>query len=197
MLSACGGSDDGTPSFQGNTDRVNINFVSSAVVAAPGRFSYTPLSNTYGAASGQTGSWNVIDVGTSELLNTLGKTGSITAVATGLGAENVTTPPSSEDENLLNFYLRDDASQATLTLSGLSKGRYDLYYYSASDETGATANGVAILLTGLPVPLPTPIALASDGENWTSVTVDVGTDGMLSIVNISGFLSAIQLMPIN
>jgi hypothetical protein len=159
---------------------------------------FTGLPTSYGAASGQTGTW--VDV-------PLGVTGGLTSTAGIATAVNITTtgrgdafnPQTTTDGILLrDSFVNDDfdlppvAFSATLT--GLANGEYTVYYYHFAATSGLEINGAPMndLAGG------SADALGAQGSNWDAVQVTV-TGGSLEIVDTTpdfdtAGLSGIQIL---
>jgi hypothetical protein len=109
-------------------------------------------SSGFGAAAGQAGSWNVIADGNQQsLVNLAGLTTSaqITVTASSFAGANSDPAHSGDLAALLddNFYSNPNTSWS-FTITGLTDGYYDIYYYAPSNagvDTGNfTLNGNAI-----------------------------------------------------
>jgi hypothetical protein len=188
----CGSSSDDEQGFADERPGININFVGAAVTSAPAPFAYVPLANTYGGASGQTGIWNEIGLGISTLLGAEGEVLTVTVDSTANQGDIDLAPLTTEDSMLLANYILTSGSLISIELDGLIRGQYELYFYSSRPQAAIIANGVAIALLG-----GANDQLENDGDNWTSVTVDVGADGTLSIAYIFSGASGLQLIPVN
>lgn len=161
---------------------------------------FTGLPDTFGAASGLTGTW--VDVpcnpcGTTDaLVNTVGTATTVSIELTG--QSDAFTPQTTTESILLRdavlnrFLFPPEAFSATLT--GLEDGQYDLYYYYHSATSGMTVNGTAMnnLAGG------SPDALEEQGTNWDVTRGVTVTGGTLTITDADGNpdegLSGIQLV---
>ncbi len=167
---------------------INIDFgVGQSAITAP---------NTFGAASGQVGVWNNVDLGaTSNLLDLSGNptTASATvdaAVGTGYGGGCVGDLGALTNDN---FYTT--LPTWSVDLSGLTNGSYIVYLYGPSHDSVGTGN---MVVNGVPVS-----SISGDGcsfvagTNYTTVQVSV-TSGSLLIAgtNIAQYagLSGLQLI---
>lgn len=149
---------------------------------------------TFGAASGQTGTWAHASVGTTAgLTNAAGEATDASITLTGANdTYNPVTGPMGAmlRRSVTHDFMGDDFSAS---ITGLEDGQYDVYYYFHSATAGMTANGTAMddLAGG------DPDALGSEGSNWDVVAVTV-TDGTLTISDSSAAsdgLSGIQIVP--
>ena len=154
-------------------------------------------SNTFGAASGQVGTWNTLGLGTTSGL--LDITGAATTVAVTVTSQTDTGSSGGSCGGDLGALLDDNfyTSGATwsVDLSGLTNGNYSVYLYGPNHtgvETGnMVVNGVAVA------------SISGDGCSFiagtthTAIQVSV-TNGTLSIAgtNIASFagLGGLQLI---
>lgn len=162
---------------------------------------FTGLPDTYGAASGLTGTWVDVPCGpcgtTDALVNTVGTATTVSIELTGLGD---TFNPQTTIESILlrDAVVNDDdppfGSAFSATLTGLQDGQYDVYYYNHSATSGMSVNGTAMnnLAGG------SPDALEDRGTNWDVTTGVTVTGGTLTIIDADGGffdgLSGIQLV---
>lgn len=154
----------------------------------------TPAAS-YGAASGQTGTWNEVGLGATALVDVTGAASgvSISVSATALGNA---TSDGSDDARLLadNFYGQNFGWSADL--SGLAPGSYRVFLYAPSNgsvPTGAmTVGGTA--LASLP---GDPDSNLVEGTSWDDVVVSTA-DGTLAISGGGGVftgLAGLQIVP--
>ena len=136
-------------------------------------------SNTFGAASGQTGVWNTLGLGAASNLQDI--TGTSTAVGAtvtaggGTGNMDICT----EDVRLLisdNIYTLDGSWSVVLT--GLTNGDYTVYLYGPRNTTVPTGN---MLVNGVPVSSITGDSCTfTNGTTHTILPVSI-TTGTLDI----------------
>ena len=146
------GGDDSFAAFQGSNPLVatlpaaasDLNIDFSDVDGGP--------SSGFGGAAGQAGTWNVIAAGSQQsLVNLAGLTTSAQITVTASSFEGVNSDPAHSGDlaALLddNFYSNPNTSWS-FTITGLTDGYYDIYYYAPSNagvDTGNfTLNGNAI-----------------------------------------------------
>lgn len=159
--------------------------------------SFTGLPDTFGAASGQTGTWVDVDESTT-IFNLTDITGSPTAVSITLEGIGTTFHPQTTTASIL---LRDKVQTGNVRnlepafsaiLTALADGEYELYYYS-NNTSGLTANGTLLdNLAGGSID-----NIGPQGTNWDVATVTV-SGGLLEILAPnqirSNGLSGIQLV---
>jgi hypothetical protein len=179
-------------------DSINIDF---------GNLDGAP-SSAFGAASGQTGTWNNISsLGmTSGLFNT---SGSVTGVSIAVTADTMAGgfAVGSGDFALLmddNFYSNTFTTPNpwTVRLTGLSNGSYTVYLYDpgnpAVDTGSGTVNGVPFPTINAPDPVLTSFLLGTNYLQLNGVTV---SGGVLTVTGVdTGFdtfagLAGMQLVP--
>ena len=110
---------------------------------------YLGLPSSYGAASGQTGTWNdITSLGTTSNLTDVG--GAPTTTDIDINAGTISghwNAPTNNDETLLNDNFFSSSATWSLSINDLAQGAYDIYYYApahTSVPTGAfTINGTA------------------------------------------------------
>ncbi len=169
MLTACGGSSTSAP----NPMMFNLDFA----VFLKG------LPDTYGAASGQTGKWDDVPLGTTTaLINTHGTATSVSIVLAG-GADQFGMPTTDDGILLRDSVVNNNSNPPfdpfSATLTGLQDGQYTVYYYYHSPTFGLKINGTAVTkLTG-----GSPDSLGAQGTNWSIATGVTVTGGTLTIVN--------------
>lgn len=171
--------------------RINVDF---------GDKTFAP-SITYGAASGQAGTWNKIStLGTTN--NLLDISGSSTSISITVSADTadgygVILTGDTGDLRDDNFYV-SPTHVWSVTFSNLGNATYDLYYY-ASDNPGVptgvfSANGVtASNIIG------TNTAGLTEGKDWEVLAGVVVNDGTLTLTSVAsaGYagLAGLQLVP--
>jgi len=162
------------------------------------RGTLTGLPETYGAASGQTGTWVDVPLGvTNGLTDVSGATTGVSITTTGTGD---TFHPATTDDGILlrdsivNDGVRPPTIAFSATLTGLADGEYTVYYYHFAATSGLTINSspMSDLAGG------SADALGAQGTNWDAVQVSVA-GGTLQIVDTtpeSDFagLSGIQMV---
>lgn len=168
----------------------NINFDASGVNPA----------DTYGAASGQIGTWNIISANglTSGLLDI---SGAATTVSLGLTSDafgGVGDPPDTGTDALRrgNFYSYGHVWD--VTLSNLDDGAYDLYYYAPKNTSvptkSFTANGVSA-----PNIAGNAAGTLVQGQDWQMIVVSVSGGALhLTSEDTAGFggLAGLQLVAV-
>ena len=153
---------------------------------------------TYGAASGQAGTWNEAGLGLTALVDLSGgSTGSSVTVVADSPTGGTVTNPTNDDGLLLrdNFYV-SNAGTWTVDVSGLAPGDYRIFLYASSNSATPTGN---MLVEGVGVPslFGDWDAVLIEGVSWAQVAVPI-TDGTL---NISGAdtaasgLAGVQIVP--
>lgn len=186
-MNGCGGGSGGSPLAPG----FNLDFHTTS----------TQTSATFGASSGQVGTWVNCAVGNTAALTNVA--GTVTAVSITLvgAADSFGTGAGTDTRLLMADGIKTDATVPVAfkaTISGLENGDYRVYYYSHSLTDGLTANGIAMTnLTALGT-ADSRDNLGAQGFNWDFVDVTV-TGGSLVIddttpADISG-LSGIQIIP--
>jgi hypothetical protein len=105
-------------------------------------------SNTYGAAAGQPGPWNMFDVDQvfNNLVDVAGNTTNVSCTESGAGSGNYydDNPATTGDHEYLLDDIQDlgniGSNKTTYTISGLNDGTYDVYFYcwTPYDETDTT-----------------------------------------------------------
>jgi hypothetical protein len=146
------------------------------------------LPDTYGAASGQIGTWNKV--------NTLGLTGGLLDISGAASGASVNVFGDgwstggfyvTDDEKLLSDGLFRTGGNWSMTFSGLDNGIYDIYYYApqhAMDSGDITING-----TFVPYLLGNINTLVQ-GASWDMLSGVAVTSGTLSLR--SGLPNTIQ-----
>jgi hypothetical protein len=159
----------------------------------------TPL-NTYGAASGQVGDWNTItSTGDTTLFDL---TGTLTGVTLNLTADSVLGNWGAPDADglLPDNFLSSTSNDWTVTLTGLTNGTYEVYYYAPSHDSVDTGN---FTINGTPVfsIVGREDNTLVEGESWGSLANVTVSDGTLTIdftsagVASSAGLAGIQIVP--
>ena len=145
---------------------------------------YGAVSSTYGAASGQTGTWNEITQdGPVSLLGLSGATSGVSYhSAAGLDYSSTIAKTTSSDEyNLLCDGMDVMNGTWNFSITGLANGNYTIYYYESAStavSTGEfTVNGVSATVLASTSP-----TLCQNNHWDLQVTV---TDGTLSFVGSS------------
>ncbi len=149
---------------------------------------FTGTSSGYGAASGQTGTWNIITaLGVTGLTDITGAatTASVTSSGRSFGSGAYGSP----DGNLLTDMLWGSTLSAassdwSVIFNGLSDGFYDVYYYAATHPmpTGTLSiNGTGV--TALPGNNGVPSLI--QGTSWDVLMGVNVTGGMLTITGIN------------
>jgi hypothetical protein len=117
---------------QAKAELLNIDFGRLNIFGAP--------SNTYGAASGQTGSWNEITAN-GLTSNLVGLDGGATDVSLSLSSgepNGYNSPPSpmpTEGTALMNDYFYSNGGGSwSVNLSNLNNGVYDIYLYAPAND---------------------------------------------------------------
>jgi len=112
---------------------------------------FTGLPSTYGAAAGQTGSWNdVISLGlTSGLVDLSGSPTDVDVTITSNNpAGNVNNQNSNDQILLTDFFFSTDGNAWSVEFANLDAGLYDVYVYAPRNtivSTGDfTVNGVSV-----------------------------------------------------
>jgi hypothetical protein len=155
-------------------------------------------ASSYGAASGQTGTWNQVGLGVTALVDLTGGASGISVnVVAGTATGTSGGTPTSEDERLLNdnFYSSNSASWSA-DLSGLADGDYLVFLYAPTNPAVPTG---AMIVGGVPlVGVPgDPGSALIEGTSWVKVVVTV-TGGSLGIsgagASFSG-LAGLQVAP--
>jgi hypothetical protein len=177
--------ESGTP----GPKRINVDF---------GAVGYGVPAASYGAASGQAGSWNEISQAVTTLVDLSGATSAASAriIATSTFA-GVPTLPSNDDERLLHDHFYHGSSETwNVFLSGVADGEYLVFLYAPT--LGSTITG-DMVVGGVPVAsIPGHSgATLIEGTSWAEVQVTV-TGGFLAISgSATGFsgLAGLQLVP--
>ena len=170
-------------------------------------------SSSYGAASGQTGTWDqILATGTtSSLKNTSGTTTSVSlnlnvgtggsidgGLITGSGTTNT-------DELIDSFFYATNTHNWSVTLNNLTNATYDVYYYGPA-TTNSTVHTRAFTINGTAVSdmvynVPGAGALDAElvqGQDWNVLQNVVITNGTLTLASstTSGFggLSGLQIV---
>jgi len=158
-----------------------------------------PPADSYGAASGQTGTWNEAGAGVSPLIDTSGALAGVSlALTTKNDAGNTGAAVSDDAERLLfDHFFSSVGATWTVDVSGLESGSYRVYLYAPSH--GAVSTG-AMTVNGTPVAsLPGDIgANLIEGVSYASVLAQL-TDGTLAIsgvVDVHGGLAGLQVVPL-
>ena len=154
--------------ISGSAIPINIDF---------GSASGSPL-DTYGAASGQVGTWNTISsLGVTSGLVDLG--GSSTSVSISLtGTDFGNSPGPGVDQALLGDMLYSSGGFWEVSLSNLDNGTYDIFYYAPfhTMNTGVMdINGVSV------ASLEGSINTLSQGVSWDLLSSVAITDGTLNL----------------
>ncbi|MCG8450813.1 MAG: hypothetical protein MI725_14690 [Pirellulales bacterium] len=160
---------------------------------------FTGLPSTYGAASGQTGTWN--DVSANGTLQDI--TGTATTVSVTLIVGNPSgqiNSATTNDEILLgdNFFF---SSGWNVDFANLPDGLYDVYYYAPSN--GAVSTGVFTINGATQTELPgdpgSSLSLGTSYDFLSGVSVVGGTLSLASTGGVleSNFgLAGLQLIPV-
>ena len=184
-----------------------VTFVLAQVASATGfnidfGSAFPGLPSSYGAASGQAGTWN--DVSASGTL--LDTTGSLTSVAVNLIAVGSVIGQAGDNTTLNERLLGDNFffdSGWDISISNLPNGLYDVYYYASMSlavSTGAfSINGTPVNeVLGIATNDP-PLTQSDSYDVLTSVSVVSGTlvfsqvgGGTFGNVGLAG----LQLVPV-
>jgi hypothetical protein len=175
-----------------------VPLVTAALNVDFGRY-HGPPADSYGAASGQTGTWNEAGAGVSPLVDTSGALAGVNlALTTESDAGNTGVSVTDDDERLLfDHFFSSVGATWTVDVSGLESGSYRVYLYAPSHNavsTGEmTVNGTAV------ASLPGDIgASLIEGVSYASVLAQL-TDGTLAIsgiVDVHGGLAGLQVVPV-
>jgi hypothetical protein len=159
------------------------------------RGTFTGLPDTYGAASGQTGTW--VDVlpntPTGNLINVSGQATSVSITVTGRG--DTFNPQTTIDSILLRDAIVSDfdfGEDFSVAVTGLPNGVYDVYYYYHGATSGLSLNSMPMAdLAG-----GSADALGSEGTNWDVMrtTISGGTLTIADSTPASDGLSGIQIV---
>jgi hypothetical protein len=184
-------------SGDGQTDTQVLTLTINTAFNLDFRGTFTGLPDTFGAASGLTGTWVDVPPGTTDaLVNTVGTATTVSIVLTGRG--DTFNPQTTIASILLrdavvndDLFFPPEAFSATLT--GLLDGQYDVYFYYHGATAGMSVNGTAMnnLAGG------SADALEDQGTNWDVTTGVTVTGGTLTITDANGGtdgLSGIQLV---
>ena len=142
---------------------------------------YGVPASSYGAASGQAGTWNKVGVGTvaTQLVDLSGAV--LEAHVSGIPYSNafIPTPPTNNDQLLLNDSFGWNSNTWQLTFSGLADGTALVYIYAPSPFFAVTGSinvgGTAV--ASIP---GDPGSTLIEGTSWVKVPVTI-TGGALSI----------------
>lgn len=160
---------------------------------------YGVPSSSYGAAAGQTGTWNeILSLGVSNLVDLGGNATSVTLDANADTMSGNFGSPTTDPGRLRadNFYSANGSSW-TILLSNLDNGTYSVYYYAPihpSVVTGSfTVNGSAVSsIDG------SDSDSMNQGTDWQVLTGVAVTDGTLTLASTSSSsfrgLSGLQLV---
>jgi hypothetical protein len=159
---------------------------------------YGVPSSSYGAASGQPGSWNQAGLGVTPLVDLSGVASgaSVNVLALIPNCSNGIVP-STDDELLLNDCFSVLAGTWSADISGLTDGDYLVFLYATSNT--ATSTG-AMTVGGVCVPgIPGhPSSTLIEDSSWVGVQVAV-TGGTLAISGGAGAsipaMAGIQVVP--
>ena len=151
----------------------------------------------YGAASGQTGTWNpVLGGGFSSLVDLSGAATVAQVFLFGAGGSGNGVTPTNDDERLLNDNFSFNSTTWHVGFSGLLDGAYLAYLYAPSHPALPTGSMTVGGTTVASIP-GDPGSTLIEGMSWVKVPVTV-TGGTLDIFgpgsSITG-LSGIQLVP--
>ncbi len=168
-------------------DGFNVDFGTKYGVPAVG----------YGAASGQSGTWNLAGLGLTALTDVSGGTPGVTVnVIAGVGTGGVGAVPVNDDQLLLNDNVFSVGSGWSLGFKGISSGDYLVYLYAPSNTVVQTG---ALNVGGTPVAsIPgTATSTLIEGTSWVMVKVNVASGKLLVTgtgVGNTG-LAGIQVVP--
>ncbi len=178
----------------------NIDFSDPTSTASP-----TPDA-TYGAASGQAGTWNNFITATGvtavPLLNTSGAptlttlsltTGGFMFAGTSSSPNGLRTPTSSNEERLMDD-VWDSPTNAFITIGNLPAGSYQLYIYGGAPDSGTTTMQYIVNAATQTVggtwpanPFNSPAGYAS-GITHTVFSVNhPGGDLVIGVPDVTGF----------
>jgi hypothetical protein len=175
-----------------------VPLVTAALNVDFGRY-HGPPANSYGAASGQTGTWNEVGAGVSPLVDTSGALAGVSlALTTGSAAGNTGVTASDDAERLLfDHFFSSVGATWTVDVRGLESGSYRVYLYAPSHSAVSTGE---LTVNGTPVAsLPGDIgANLIEGVSYASVLAEL-TDGTLAlsgVVDVYGGLAGLQVVPL-
>ncbi len=140
-------------------------------------------SSSYGAASGQAGPWNAVaeSGSTSGLIDITGAITTAAVEAYGKFNGYQALPPGNEQRLLGDMYHRPylDPTAWRVALTGLQKGRYDVYYYAPAHPM--TTGEVAVNTIRAPSLPGAPTGDLIAGVSWGVVTGVPVRDGRMLI----------------
>ncbi len=154
--------------------------------------SFTGLPGTYGAASGQTGTWIDVLAATSTA-NLTNVSGQATSVSITLSGDPTAAGSATTNDGIL---LRDAVASSpfggpiSVTLTALPDGVYDVYYYFYGATSGLSMNSVAMAnLAG-----GSADTLGNEGTNWDVLRTTVSGGALSITASGSDSLSGIQIV---
>ena len=157
----------------------------------------TGLPTTYGAASGQVGSWNdILFLGTTAgLLDTSGSTTDVSVTVASENPSGQAGDAVNDDERLLfdNFF-SSSSTGWTVHIVGLDDGIYDLFVYAPANTIVSTG---PFTVNGAAQPNLSGAFSLIQGTSWAAIIGVNVSGGVLTIANVdtSGFrgLAGIQI----
>ena len=160
---------------------------------------YGTPATSYGAAAGQAGVWNLVDLGTTGLVNLLGASSGVSVAVSASTGTGAYVAPGNDDELLLNDnFFSSSGGSWSVSFSGLGNGDYAIYLYAPSNPvvpTGDVHVGAAPLVPSIPGDISSTLI---EGTTWVRVVAPV-TGGSLAISSagmpISG-LAGLQIVPL-
>jgi hypothetical protein len=169
---------------------------------------FGPPSSAYGAASGQTGTWNqIVTLGTTNgLLDIVGANSgvSLNLTASTIGGESVNAGTTDTNNLRDTYFYSFNGTAWSAVFNGLTNGLYDVYYYTAANTVVPSG---AFRINGTSVPsinggdggaLNLPATL-NNGTDWDVLKGVSVTNGRLTLQSASnsGFrgLAGVQIVP--
>ena len=150
---------------------------------------YPLTSTSFGAASGQAGTWNqILTLGTTS--NLLDVTGAATDVAVSVASQTPSghlSGPSTDAELLVHDNFYSSNTHWSATLSGVDNGEYDIYVYAPANPAVPTKR---YTVNGIPMAnLPGTFAGSFiEGTNYARITnLNISTNTLtLQSAQVSG-----------
>jgi hypothetical protein len=139
---------------------------------------FTGLSSAYGAASGQTGTWNDV-FANGALTDTSGTLTTVTVTLVAGSTSGQFGSGVSNDERLLGDFFFSSGAGWNLDFANLTDGLYDVYYYAPSSTAVSTG---AFTINGTPV-----AELPGDGSS--ALIQGTSYDVLSSVSVVGGTLS--------
>ena len=160
-------------------------------------------ADSYPAAAGQMGVWNLVgDIGSQTLF---GLNGATTGVSLSLAADDPFGYDGAARDGDIRALLNDnffsnEGDPWSVTISGLANGTYDFYYYAPSNsavDTGPfSVNGMA----ALNVPGDNSVEPLIEGFNWEVLHNVIVSNGAIEVISTdsTGYrgLAGIQLLAV-